>query len=87
MDIQYLAVFGNSARKYQDAAALVRRTITDKADSIEICTPFYSWQEDYELGIKFFWNLDDRGVALEEDQAIQLIDQWKKAWPSSNNPK
>tara|TARA_B100000519_G_C14012239_1_gene329301 strand:+ start:168 stop:416 length:249 start_codon:yes stop_codon:yes gene_type:complete len=80
MDIQYLGVYNNTAQVYQDASVLVRRTITDKVDDIEICTPFEPWKTDYGYGIKFFFGLDDRGIALEEDQVIEIIDAWKKNW-------
>ena len=80
MNIQYLGVYNNSAQLYQDVSVLVRRTQTDKTDNIEICTPFEPWRSDYDYGIKLFWGLDDRGIALEEDQVIEVIDAWKKNW-------
>ena len=61
-------------------SVIVRRMITDESDHIDICTPFENWKSDYPYGLKFFWGLDDRGIALEEKQVIEIIDQWKKNW-------
>ena len=80
MEIQYLGVYNNSGRRYTDASVVVRRTLTDLSDTIEICTPYEAWHADYPYGLKFFWGLDDRGIALEETQAIEIVDQWKKNW-------
>ena len=87
MEIQYLGVYNNLGRRYTDASVIIRRTLTDLSDTIEICTPFESWHADYAYGLKFFWGLDDRGIALEETQAIEIVDQWKRNWANNNNPR
>ena len=77
--IQYLAVIGFT-QTIGNPSALVRRTLTEDSDNIEICTPISAWVPDPDM-YGLFIGLDDRGIAIPPEKAMELVNKWQKGWP------